>query len=65
MESSENRNESFWLPLFVVVLEAFAAILNNSSVNVALPKMMAIFGVPADEIQWVLTAYMLTSGVVT
>jgi len=64
MESSENRNESFWLPLFVVVLGAFAAILNNSSVNVALPKMMAIFGVPADEIQWVLTAYMLTSGVV-
>lgn len=60
----ENKQQSFWLPLFVVVLGAFAAILNNSSVNVALPKMMAIFGVPADEIQWVLTAYMLTSGVV-
>ncbi|MCL6610512.1 MAG: DHA2 family efflux MFS transporter permease subunit [Peptococcaceae bacterium] len=62
--NSENNNGSFWLPLFVVVLGAFAAILNNSSVNVALPKMMAIFGVPADEIQWVLTAYMLSSGVV-
>ena len=63
-ENSEDREGSFWLPLFVVVLGAFAAILNNSSVNVALPKLMAIFGVPADEIQWVLTAYMLASGVV-
>ncbi len=52
------------MPLLVVVIGAFAAILNNSSINVALPKLMAIFGVAADEIQWVLTAYMLVSGVV-
>lgn len=64
MNDSEKNGQSFWLPLFVVVIGAFAAILNNSSVNVALPKMMSIFGVPADEIQWVLTAYMLASGVV-
>ncbi|MFZ5633806.1 MAG: DHA2 family efflux MFS transporter permease subunit [Bacillota bacterium] len=64
MQQDERQNGSFWLPLFVVVLGAFAAILNNSSVNVALPKLMAIFGVQADQIQWVLTAYMLASGVV-
>ncbi|MFZ5596164.1 MAG: DHA2 family efflux MFS transporter permease subunit [Bacillota bacterium] len=62
--ASEQQNGSFWLPLLVVVVGAFAAILNNSSINVALPKMMAIFGVQEDQIQWVLTAYMLTSGVV-
>ncbi|NPV72632.1 MAG: DHA2 family efflux MFS transporter permease subunit [Pelotomaculum sp.] len=56
--------DSFWLPLLVVVIGAFTAILNNSSINVALPKLMTIFGVAADEIQWVLTAYMLVSGVV-
>ncbi len=61
---SENSSGPFWIPLFVVVLGSFAAILNNSSVNVALPRMMSIFGVPAEEIQWVLTAYMLASGVV-
>ena len=54
----------FWIPLFTVVLGAFAAILNNSSVNVAIPKLMAIFGVDTDRIQWVVTTYMLTSGVV-
>ncbi|OAT80699.1 DHA2 family efflux MFS transporter permease subunit [Desulfotomaculum copahuensis] len=61
---AHQENASFWVPLFVVVLGAFAAILNNSSVNVAIPKMMSIFGANTDEIQWVLTAYMLTSGVV-
>ncbi|HOV78663.1 MAG TPA: DHA2 family efflux MFS transporter permease subunit [Bacillota bacterium] len=58
------KRESFWLPLLVVVVGAFSAILNNSSINVALPKLMAIFGVTADEIQWVLTAYMLVSGMI-
>ncbi len=40
------------------------AILDSSIVNVALPKLMAIFGVGADSIQWVMTAYLLVSGVV-
>jgi len=48
----------------ILVLGAFMAILDSSIVNVALPKMMAIFGVGADKIQWVLTGYLLTSGVV-
>ncbi|MDF9409702.1 DHA2 family efflux MFS transporter permease subunit [Pelotomaculum isophthalicicum JI] len=65
MEQREaSQNDSFWLPLLVVVLGAFAAILNNSSINVALPKMMSIFGVSAEDAEWILTAYMLTSGVV-
>ncbi len=62
-QSTANR-DSFWVPLMVVVIGAFAAILNNSSINVALPKLMAIFGVQADKIQWILTAYMLVSGMV-
>lgn len=53
-----------WAAILVLVLGAFMAILDGSIVNVALPKLMAIFGVSADKIQWVMTAYMLTSGVV-
>ncbi len=56
--------QNFWTPLFVLVTGAFAAILNNSSINVAVPKLMTIYGVSTDKIQWVVTAYMLTSGVV-
>ena len=55
---------SFWLPLFVIVTGAFAAILSSSSVNVAIPKLMAIFGVSSSEVQWVLTGYMLSSAIV-
>lgn len=40
------------------------AILDSSIVNVALPKLMSIFGVGAEKIQWVMTAYLLVSGVV-
>jgi len=50
--------------LFTLVIGSFMAILDGSIVNVALPKMMAIFGVTPDEVQWVMTAYLLASGVV-
>jgi len=50
--------------LLTLVIGAFMAILDGSIINVALPKMMAIFGVTADQVQWVMTAYLLTSGVV-
>ncbi|MBC7104853.1 MAG: multidrug efflux MFS transporter [Firmicutes bacterium] len=52
------------MPLFVVVTGAFAAILNNTMINVGLPKLQVIFGVSTDQIQWVLTAFMLFSGMV-
>lgn len=53
-----------WAMLFILVAGGFMAILDSSIVNVALPKLMAIFGVGADSIQWVMTAYLLVSGVV-
>ncbi|MCL6612080.1 MAG: DHA2 family efflux MFS transporter permease subunit [Peptococcaceae bacterium] len=53
-----------WAALLVLVLGAFMSILDGSIVNVALPRLMAIFGVDPEEIQWVMTAYLLASGVV-
>ncbi|WP_373323015.1 DHA2 family efflux MFS transporter permease subunit [Desulforamulus aquiferis] len=40
------------------------AILDTSIVNVALPRFMTLFGSEPDKIQWILTGYMLASGVV-
>ncbi|GAB4266100.1 DHA2 family efflux MFS transporter permease subunit [Thermincola ferriacetica] len=51
-----------WLALIVVVVGTFMAILDTSIVNIAIPKMMNVFGVSTDQIQWVITAYMLTMG---
>ncbi|UJF34130.1 DHA2 family efflux MFS transporter permease subunit [Paenibacillus hexagrammi] len=42
----------------------FLAILDNSLMNVALPKLMAVFGSSQTDIEWVVTGYMLASAVV-
>ncbi|HHY74380.1 MAG TPA: DHA2 family efflux MFS transporter permease subunit [Bacillus bacterium] len=60
---SENQ-PSYWLPLIAIIIGAFVAILNNSLINVALPKLMNVFGSTQDRIQWVLTGYMLASGII-
>lgn len=62
---NENSPSQFsWSSIIVIVIGTFMAILNNSIVNVALPKMMLIFNCGQDSIQWVLTAYTMTLGVV-
>ena len=42
-----------------LMLGTFMAALDNSIVNVSLPVMQKQFGVQLDDIQWVITAYML------
>lgn len=49
--------------LMVIVVGTFMSILDGTIVNVALPKMIAVFGTSAQDAQWILTAYMLTMGV--
>jgi DHA2 family multidrug resistance protein len=56
--SSQGKDHK-WGVLGVVVLGSFMAILDNNIVNVALPKMMATFGATVDQIEWVVTGYMI------
>ncbi|TPG69585.1 DHA2 family efflux MFS transporter permease subunit [Brevibacillus laterosporus] len=66
MSASNNKeNASYkWLALAAIVMGTFVAVLNNSLINIALPKLVAVFGSTTDTIQWVLTGYMLASAVV-
>jgi len=48
-----------WGVLVVIILGSFMAILDANIINVALPKMMANFGATVDQIEWVITAYMI------
>ncbi len=50
--------------LLVTVIGGFMAILDTSIVNVAVPKIMSVFGMTTDQVQWIVTVYMLTLGVV-
>jgi MFS family permease len=62
----ENNNESIysWLALIVVVIGTFMSILDSSIVNIAIPKMMAVFGVSMDDSKWILTSYTLALGAI-
>jgi len=48
----------------ILMMGAFMSALDSSIVNVAIPKFMALFGVGPDQAEWVMTGYLLTSGVV-
>jgi DHA2 family multidrug resistance protein len=53
-----------WYVLGTVMIATFMAVLDATIVNVALSKLMASFGVSVDQVEWILTAYLLIFGVV-
>jgi len=66
MESDSSSEQSpyyKWLVTIAVMSGATLVVLDITIVNVALPQIMAGFGVTVDKIQWVLTAYMLTMAI--
>src|SRR5215467_11191976 len=54
-----------WTVTLVVIFGAFMSILDQTIVNIALPRLQYAFGADLSGVQWVLTAYILTQGVVT
>lgn len=49
--------------LFVMILGAFIAVLNQTIMSVALPELMIDFSIEASTAQWLTTGYMLVNGV--
>ncbi|MFC3797869.1 DHA2 family efflux MFS transporter permease subunit [Cohnella sp. GCM10012308] len=47
-----------------LLIGAFVALLSQTLLNVALPKMMADLHIGSNTIQWLVTGYMLVNGVV-
>lgn len=48
----------------ILLVTAFAAMLNETSINVALTALMAVFGVSVTTVQWLVTGFMLVMAVV-
>ena len=40
------------------------AILDTNIVNVALPKIMATFGTTVEQVEWVITGYMIAFAII-
>jgi len=53
-----------WLLSIAVMLSTVMVILDMTIVNVALPHMMGSLGATADQITWVLTAYIVMEAIV-
>lgn len=64
MSGAKEAKIEQWLALFVVIIGTFMSILDSSIVNIAIPKMMSVFGVSLDEVKWILTSYTLALGAI-
>jgi len=63
MTGADQRPFYKWLVVIAVMSGAFLVVLDTTVVNVALPKIMAAFGVNVDKIQWIVTAYMIAMAI--
>ncbi|MDQ2902777.1 MAG: multidrug efflux MFS transporter [Chloroflexota bacterium] len=54
-----------WIVAMVVIIGVFMSILDQTIVNIAIPRLQTAFGADIHSVQWVLTAYILTQGVIT
>ncbi|WP_459479193.1 DHA2 family efflux MFS transporter permease subunit [Clostridium saccharoperbutylacetonicum] len=64
MKKKNVSTSSKWSMLFVLVIGSFMSALDSSIVNIAIPKIMSVFGASLDDVKWVLTAYTLTLGAI-
>lgn len=68
--SSENNQDIYKLPenpwsaTFAVMLATFIFVLDSTIANVALPHMAGSFSASNEESLWILTSYMIASGIV-
>jgi DHA2 family multidrug resistance protein len=63
MAEASRRPFFKWLVVIAVMSGAFLVVLDTTVVNVALPKIMAAFGVNVDKIEWIVTAYMIAMAI--
>src|SRR5438477_8073156 len=54
-----------WIVALIVIFGVFMSILDQTIVNIAIPRLQTAFGADIHSVQWVLTAYILTQGVIT
>lgn len=51
------------IPILVMMVGSFTAILNQTLMTSALPHLMAEFSITSNTAQWLTTAFMLTNGI--
>ncbi|PJM76814.1 DHA2 family efflux MFS transporter permease subunit [Bifidobacterium felsineum] len=57
------NNAQSLVPIIVMMVGSFTAILNQTLMTAALPHLMRDFGLPSNTVQWLSTGFMLTNGI--
>ncbi|MBB6735056.1 MDR family MFS transporter [Cohnella zeiphila] len=60
----EQSSVRFWPIMLAIFFGSFLSVLGISTINIALPMLMNDFHSDLDTVQWVLTGFMLSLGVV-
>lgn len=60
---AERLNISIWLVAATIMLPTLFSMLATSTVTVALPNIAGVFGSTRDEVNWVVTSYMIAHGI--
>ena len=63
-ENIEEYNVNPWLACLPTMVAAFMFVLDETIANVALPHMAGSFSVSREESMWILTFYLIASGIV-
>ncbi len=63
--SQSGRLAYKWIVVIVVIFGSFMSILDQTVINNALPRLQSVFAVDFNSLQWVITAYTLTQGIIT
>ena len=53
-----------WQVVMVLAVGSFMVVLDTTIVNIALPRIITVFGSTVDESQLVLTGYMLSLAII-
>ena len=61
-DAAREPGRSRWFALALLASAQFVVVLDMTVVNVALPTIQADLAVPAESLQWVINAYVLTFG---
>ncbi|MBP1995075.1 MDR family MFS transporter [Paenibacillus eucommiae] len=59
-----SSNSSFWLIIMAIFFGNFMSILSSTTINVAFPIFMTDFHAEISTVQWLITGFLLATGVV-
>lgn len=63
MKIIQDKKATFWAVMFPLFLGVFLSSFNTSAINIALPSFMETFNTSLESVKWILTGFMLATGV--